>query len=282
MQRKALGKGLKALIPVVEEKREGILLEIPVEEVSPNRYQPRKMFNDARLDELVSSIKEKGIVQPIIVQKTDSGYELIAGERRWRAAQKAGMEKIPAIVKEVTSEGSFELALIENIQRENLNPMEEARAYQRLADEFHLIQEEIAKKVGKDRSSVANYLRLLRLPQEIQDSIANKELTMGHARALLSLDSAKEQIFLKERIIKRNMSVREIESFITRGKRVKKELPKKTVDIFKNRMEEELQKFLGTKVNIIKGRKRGKIEIIFYSDEDFERIIELIRGRQIL
>jgi len=279
MQRKALGKGLKALIPVVEEKREGILLEIPVEEVSPNRYQPRKMFNDARLDELVSSIKEKGIVQPIIVQKTDSGYELIAGERRWRAAQKAGMEKIPAIVKEVTSEGSLELALIENIQRENLNPMEEARAYQRLADEFHLIQEEIAKKVGKDRSSVANYLRLLRLPQEIQDSIANKELTMGHARALLSLDSAKEQIFLKERIIKRNMSVREIESFITRGKRVKKELPKKTVDIFENRMEEELQKFLGTKVNIIKGRKRGKIEIIFYSDEDFERIIELIRGR---
>src|SRR3972149_3802468 len=231
MQRKALGKGLKALIPVVEEKREGILLEIPVEEVSPNRYQPRKMFNDARLDELVSSIKEKGIVQPIIVQKTDSGYELIAGERRWRAAQKAGMEKIPAIVKEVTSEGSLELALIENIQRENLNPMEEARAYQRLADEFHLIQEEIAKKVGKDRSSVANYLRLLRLPQEIQDSIA------------------------------------------------KKELPKKTVDIFENRMEEELQKFLGTKVNIIKGRKRGKIEIIFYSDEDFERIIELIRGR---
>lgn len=278
MQRKALGKGLRALIPVVEEKREGIL-EIPVEEVKPNRYQPRKMFTDARLDELVSSIKEKGIIQPIIVQKTDSGYELIAGERRWRAAQKAGMEKIPAIVKEVTGEGSLELALIENIQRENLNPMEEARAYQRLADEFHLIQEEIAKKVGKDRSSVANYLRLLKLPQEIQDSIANKELTMGHARALLSLDSAKEQIFLKERIIKRNMSVREIESFITRGKRVKKELPKKTVDIFKNRMEEELQRFLGTKVNIIKGRKRGKIEIIFYSDEDFERIIELIRGR---
>lgn len=278
MQRKALGKGLKALIPFVEEKREGIL-EIPVEEVKPNRYQPRKMFTDARLDELVSSIKEKGIIQPIIVQKTDSGYELIAGERRWRAAQKAGMEKIPVIVKEVTGEGSLELALIENIQRENLNPMEEARAYQRLADEFHLIQEEIAKKVGKDRSSVANYLRLLKLPQEIQDSIANEELTMGHARALLSLDSAKEQIFLKERIIKRNMSVREIESFITRGKRVKKELPKKTVDIFKNRMEEELQRFLGTKVNIIKGRKRGKIEIIFYSDEDFERIIELIRGR---
>jgi ParB family chromosome partitioning protein len=278
MQRKALGKGLRALIPVVEEKREGIL-EIPVEEVKPNRYQPRKMFTDAKLDELVSSIKEKGIIQPIIVQKTGSGYELIAGERRWRAAQKAGMEKIPVIVKEVTGEGSLELALIENIQRENLNPMEEARAYQRLADEFHLIQEEIAKKVGKDRSSVANYLRLLKLPQEIQDSIANEELTMGHARALLSLDSAKEQIFLKERIIKRNMSVREIESFITRGKRVKKELPKKTVDIFKNRMEEELQKFLGTKVNIIKGRKRGKIEIIFYSDEDFERIIELIRGR---
>src|SRR3989338_6048194 len=176
MQRKALGKGLKALIPVVEEKREGILLEIPVEEVSPNRYQPRKMFNDARLDELVSSIKEKG---------------------RWRGAQKAEMEKIPAIVKEVTSEGSLELALIENIQRENLNPMEEARAYQRLADEFHLIQEEIAKKVGKDRSSVANYLRLLRLPQEIQDSIANKELTMGTQGRFCLLTQPKSKFSLK-------------------------------------------------------------------------------------
>src|SRR3989338_3690224 len=155
------------------------------------------MFNDARLDELVSSIKEKGIVKPIIVQKTDSGYELIAGERRWRAAQKAGMEKIPAIVKEVTSEGSLELALIENIQRENLNPMEEARAYQRLADEFHLIQEEIAKKVGKDRSSVANYLRLLRLPQEIQDSIANKELTMGTQGRFCLLTQPKSKFSLK-------------------------------------------------------------------------------------
>ncbi|MBI4378440.1 MAG: ParB/RepB/Spo0J family partition protein, partial [Nitrospinae bacterium] len=217
MQRRALGKGLKALIPDVDKSR-GEILEIPIEDVRPNRYQPRKMFNDNRLAELVDSIKEKGIVQPIIVQRIDDGYELIAGERRWRAAQKAGMDKIPALVRVVTGEESLELALIENIQRENLNPLEEARAYQRLANEFQLTQEEISKKVGKDRSSVANYLRLLKLPQEIQDSISNEELTMGHARAILSLPSVKEQIHLKDRIIKRGMSVREVESFINRNK----------------------------------------------------------------
>ncbi|MBI3600061.1 MAG: ParB/RepB/Spo0J family partition protein [Nitrospinae bacterium] len=277
MQRRALGKGLKALIPVAEEKQAGIL-EIPIEDVRPNRYQPRKTFDDSKLAELVSSIKEKGVVQPIIVQKLDSGYELIAGERRWRAAQKAGMDKIPALIKEVTNEESLELALIENIQRENLNSMEESRAYQRLADEFNLTQEEISKKVGKDRSSIANYLRLLKLPQEIQDSISNEELTMGHARALLSLNSAKEQISLKDMIIEKGMSVREIESIINRDRQSKREPAKRTIDIFKNRLGEELQRFFGTKVNIIKGRKRGKIEIVFYSDEDLERIVELIRG----
>lgn len=277
MQRRALGKGLKALIPVAEEKQTGIL-EIPIEDVRPNRYQPRKTFDDTKLADLISSIKKKGVVQPIIVQKVDSGYELIAGERRWRAAQKAGMNKIPALIKEVTNEESLELALIENIQRENLNPMEESRAYQRLADEFNLTQEEIAKRVGKDRSSIANYVRLLKLPQEIQDSISNEELTMGHARALLSLNSAKEQISLKDRIIKKGMSVREVESIINRERQTKGESAKKIVDIFKNRLEEELQRFLGTKVNIIKGRKRGKIEIVFYSDDDLERIIELIKG----
>ncbi len=260
MQRRALGKGLKALIPVTEEKQTGIL-EIPIEDVRPNRYQPRKTFDDTKLADLINSIKEKGVVQPIIVQKLDSGYELIAGERRWRAAQKAGMNKIPAIIKEVTNEESLELALIENIQRENLNPMEESRAYQRLADEFNLTQEEISKKVGKDRSSVANYLRLLKLPQEIQDSVSNEELTMGHARTLLSLNSAKEQISLKDRIIKKGMSVREIESIINRDRQSKKEPAKKTIDIFKNRLEEELQRFLGTKVNVIKGRKLSLIHI---------------------
>jgi ParB family chromosome partitioning protein len=277
MQRRALGKGLKALIPVVEEKQAGIL-EIPIEDVRPNRYQPRKIFDDTKLADLINSIKEKGVVQPIIVQRVDSGYELIAGERRWRAAQKAGMDKIPALIKEVTNEESLELALIENIQRENLNPIEESRAYQRLSDEFSLTQEEIAKKVGKERSSVANYLRLLKLPQEIQDSISNEELTMGHARALLSLNSAKEQISLKDMIIKKGMSVREIESIINRDRHPKREPAKKTIDIFKNRLEEELQRFFGTKVNVIKGRKRGKIEIVFYSDEDLERLVELIRG----
>ena len=277
MQRRALGKGLKALIPVTDEKVGGAF-EIAVEDVRPNRYQPRKIFDDLKLTELVNSIREKGVVQPIIVQKSDSGYELIAGERRWRAAQKAGLNKIPAIIKEVSSEESLELALIENIQRENLNPIEEARAYHRLSDEFHQTQEDIAKKVGKDRSSVANFLRLLKLPKEIQDSISNEELTMGHARALLSLDSAKEQIFLKNRIVKRKMSVREVESYVNRNKETKREGSKKKADIFKDRLEGELQRFFGTDVRIIKGRNRGKIEIIFYNDEDLERIIELIKG----
>ena len=277
MQRRALGKGLKALIPVTDEKVGGAF-EIAVEDVRPNRYQPRKIFNDLKLTELVNSIREKGVVQPIIVQKSDSGYELIAGERRWRAAQKAGLNKIPAIIREVSSEESLELALIENIQRENLNPIEEARAYQRLSDEFYQTQEDIAKKIGKDRSTVANFLRLLKLPKEIQDSISNEELTMGHARALLSLDSAKEQISLKDRIIKRKMSVREVESYVNRSREAKKESSKKKVDIFKDRLEGELQRFFGTEVNILKARNKGKIEIIFYTDEDLERIIELIKG----
>ncbi len=277
MQRRALGKGLKALIPVTDEKVGGAF-EIAVEDVRPNRYQPRKIFDDVKLTELVNSIREKGVVQPIIVQKSDSGYELIAGERRWRAAQKAGLNKIPAIIKEVSSEESLELALIENIQRENLNPIEEARAYHRLSDEFYQTQEDIAKKVGKDRSSVANFLRLLKLPKEIQDSISNEELTMGHARALLSLDSAKEQISLKDRIVKRKMSVREVESYVNRSREAKKESIKKRVDIFKDRLEGELQRFFGTDVKILKGRNKGKIEIIFYTDEDLERIIDLIKG----
>ena len=277
MQRRALGKGLKALIPVTDEKVGGAF-EIAVEDVRPNRYQPRKIFNDLKLTELVNSIREKGVVQPIIVQKSDSGYELIAGERRWRAAQKAGLNKIPAIIREVSSEESLELALIENIQRENLNPIEEARAYQRLSDEFYQTQEDIAKKIGKDRSTVANFLRLFKLPKEIQDSISNEELTMGHARALLSLDSAKEQLSLKDRIVKRKMSVREVESYVNRSRETKKESSKKRVDIFKDRLEGELQRFFGTEVRILKGRNKGKIEIIFYNDEDLERIIELIKG----
>jgi len=233
MQRRALGKGLKALIPVTDEKVGGAF-EIAVEDVRPNRYQPRKIFDDLKLTELVNSIREKGVVQPIIVQKSDSGYEL--------------------------------------------NPIEEARAYHRLSDEFYQTQEDIAKKVGKDRSSVANFLRLLKLPKEIQDSISNEELTMGHARALLSLDSAKEQISLKDRIIKRKMSVREVESYVNRSREAKKESSKKKVDIFKDRLEGELQRFFGTEVNILKARNKGKIEIIFYTDEDLERIIELIKG----
>ena len=277
MQRRALGKGLKALIPVTDEKSGGAF-EIAVEDVRPNRYQPRKIFDDLKLTELVNSIREKGVVQPIIVQKSDSGYELIAGERRWRAAQKAGLNKIPAIIREVSSEESLELALIENIQRENLNPIEEARAYQRLSDEFYQTQEDIAKKIGKDRSTVANFLRLFKLPKEIQDSISNEELTMGHARALLSLASAKEQLSLKDRIVKRKMSVREVESYINRSRETKKESSKKRVDMFKDRLEGELQRFFGTEVRILKGRNKGKIEIIFYNDEDLERIIELIKG----
>lgn len=216
-QRQALGRGLEALIPSAGTEERGIR-QIPLEAIRPSGHQPRKAFNDNRLQELAGSIRSHGVLAPIIVRQTDDGYELVAGERRFRAARMAGLTTIPAIIKEVSNSEVLELALIENIQREDLNPIEEAEVYRRLTEEFGLSQEEVARRVGRDRSSVANALRLLRLPARIQQDLAAGSLTAGHARALLALEAASEQLRLREQIVRRGLTVRAAESLVRRLK----------------------------------------------------------------
>ncbi|MFV1950379.1 MAG: ParB/RepB/Spo0J family partition protein [Nitrospinota bacterium] len=280
MQRKVLGRGLGALIPDSEEISDNNLTYIPVEKVHPNRYQPRKVFDEKKIGELACSIKEKGIIQPIIVQRKGNGYyELIAGERRWRAVQKAGLDKIPALIRDVSDSEAIELALTENIHREDLNPIEEALVYKQLIEEFHLTQEEVSKRVGKDRSSISNYLRILKLPRIVREDINNNLLSMGHARAILGIDSPKEQKELRDMILKKEMSVREVEAFIRNRKKKGQDKKEKPGDIFLLKGEEELQRHLGTKVRIKRGMKGGRIDISFYSDEDLERIVGLIGRR---
>jgi ParB family chromosome partitioning protein len=211
-----LGKGLGALIPDIEKEDRKNLFSCGIEEITPSRYQPRKGFDEGRLTELANSIKEKGIIEPLIVRKTDGGYELIVGERRWRAAQRAGLKEVPVIVRNVTTAEAMELALIENLQREDLNPLEEAEAYKRLMEEFHYTQEELAKRIGKDRATVANAVRLLKLPQEIAAHLADESISSGHARTLLGLNSPEEQKMACSRIIKRGLSVRETERLVKR------------------------------------------------------------------
>src|SRR5688572_4505188 len=214
-KRKALGKGLGALLPSVPTGgTEKTYMDLPIEDVVPIKYQPRTAFDEQSLNELGQSIKSDGVIQPVIVRRSGSGYELITGERRWRAAKRAGLKTIPAVVRDVSEFRTLEWALIENIQRQDLNPIEEATAYSSLIDDFHLTQEELAQRVGKDRSSVANYLRLLKLPAEVKDKIQRQELSMGHARALMSLEKAKDQIELANRIIAEQLNVRQVENLI--------------------------------------------------------------------
>jgi ParB family chromosome partitioning protein len=275
MPKRALGRGLEALIPLREE---GFEKEVPVKTISPNKYQPREQFNPEKLKELTASIKEKGIVQPILVRVKGRGYELIAGERRLRAARKLGLKKIPVVIKDVPDEEMLELSLIENIQREDLNPIEEARAYRRLIKEFGLTQSSLAKKVGKERPSIANTLRLLGLPGEIQLDVSRGTISSGHARALLGLGKAR-QAEVNKRIKRRGLSVREAEELVSRLKRKRPpSTPKKRVrkDAQILALEEELMKTLGTKVRITQRRGKGKIEIEYYSPEDLERILELL------
>ncbi len=300
MSKKVLGKGLAALIPEKRisppeteseilakpqkniQKAEGIAY-LKTSEINPNRYQPRKDFDINKLGELISSIKEKGVVQPILVRRTaGEKYELIAGERRLRAVESLGIKEIPAIVKEVGDLDSLELSLIENIQREDLNPIEEADAYQMLVDRFRFTQERIAEAVGKNRTSVANSLRLLELPQKIQEALKNGALSMGHGRALLGLEGTPARMEVCKKIISKGLSVREVEN-IVRARRLTRE--KKTLltparkDYHLMTIEEELQRILGTRVKIIKGKKRGKIEIEYYSDTDLERIINRLSNK---
>ena len=287
MTRIALGKGIKALIPdlpqevkseikVMEKEKRGVL-ELEVERIRPNPYQPRGSFNQEKLGELANSIKEKGVIQPIIVKKIEDGYELVAGERRLIAAKKLGLALIPAILTEnLSKEGSLELSIIENVQREDLNPIDQAKGYRRLIEEFRLSHEDMSKKVGKDRTTISNILRLLNLPEEVRNSLVSGELSEGHCRALLSLDTDAQRIELSKEIIKNGLSVRETEEKIYGKSRVKHRRLKRVYPQLQL-IEDKLKQHFGTSVKIAKGRKRGKILIEFYSDEDLNRILELLR-----
>jgi len=282
-KRPALGKGLGALIPDIEKEDRKNFLSCGIEEITPSRYQPRRGFDERRLSELADSIREKGIIEPLIVRKRETGYELIVGERRWRAAQRAGLKEVPVIVRDVTTAEAMELALIENLQREDLNSIEEAEAYKRLMEEFHYTQEELARRIGKDRATVANTVRLLKLPEEVKDSLADESISSGHARAFLTLDTAEEQRTACREVIKKGLSVRETERLV---KRLSLQESKGEMDVKLAReedphlgyLEETLKKFLGTQVRIPRKERKGKIEIEFYSEEDLERIIERIMG----
>jgi ParB family chromosome partitioning protein len=273
-KKKVLGRGLGALIDHVEGPKSKYQL-CPVGDVTPNISQPRKSFAPGTLKELADSIKEKGVIEPLIVRGNSGGFELIAGERRWRASKIAGLKEVPVIVVDATDEESLELAIVENIHREDLNPIEEAEAYRTLVG-FGLSQEEVARKVGKERATVSNYLRLLNLPPEVKEEIVKGNLTMGHARAILSLSGHAAQRELCKKVIKKGLSVRETERLCTRGSGASARSAKKTLHI--QPVEEELRKAFGTKVSVKQRNGRGKVEIEFYSSEERERIIELLRS----
>ncbi|MBI5641295.1 MAG: ParB/RepB/Spo0J family partition protein [Nitrospirae bacterium] len=268
----ALGKGLNALLP---EKGDEILY-LDIDRILPGKQQPRKVFNESGLKELSASIREKGVLQPIIVSRTgDGSFNLIAGERRWRAAALAGLKKIPALIKNVSSKDSLEIALIENIQRQDLNPIETAEAFNQLIKDYNLTQDEAADRVGKERATVTNYLRLLRLPDDIKTMMYNGSLSMGHARALLSLEEKSNQIAAARKIIRHGLSVREAELLAKKVSKPRKETQAKDPQI--SSLEERLIKQLGTKVRILhKNKKGGKIEIEYYSLEELDRLLDIL------
>jgi ParB family chromosome partitioning protein len=281
-KRPALGRGLSALIPEAPPAREGPV-ELDLDRLVPNRHQPRGHLDDPHLDDLARSITANGVIQPIIVRRNGDGYEIVAGERRWRAAQRAGLMRVPVVVRDIDDDHLLQVALIENIQREDLNPIEEAQAYRKLADDFHLGQDEIAASVGKDRSSVANYLRLLRLPEEVRAAVANGALTMGHARALLSLPDEAAQRSVGRDVIARDLSVRETEALVRTQisgpadvATAKEPAP---VDVHTRTAEDRLRFALGTRVRIVRKGKGGRIEIEFTSEDELQRLYEQLTER---
>jgi len=277
MKRKVLGRGLNALIPENLEELDGGIANIETHLISPNQHQPRTRMDEAALAELAASIRAHGVVQPIVVIRSGGGYQLVAGERRWRAAQMAGLKEIPAVVRDFSESQMLEIALIENIQREDLNPIEEARAYQKLMDHFGLLQEEVAKRVGKERSSIANALRLLRLPGLIQELIAERRLSPGHAKALLTLNAEELQLKAAEDILHQNLSVRQTEELARRLlERSPAPASAPPEDPNTEAAEGRLRRQLGTKVRIRRAGAGGRIEIDFYSEEDLHRIYSLI------
>ena len=282
-KRPALGKGIGALLSSAAQEGGKKYFLCPIEELKPHSQQPRKTFNDNKMAELVASIKEKGVIQPLVVRRQGENYQIIAGERRWRAAQKAGLDRVPVVIQDVSEDWALEIALIENIQREDLNPLEEAEAYRYLMESFDLLQEEVAKRVGKDRSTVTNALRLLRLPEEVKNDVAESRLTMGHARALLSLDQEEDILEASQEIIRKKLSVRETEKLIKKikslfGGKIVKHTKEKKIDPNILEVEESLRQNLGTPVKLVERGGSGKIEISYSSVEELERLIDIIAG----
>lgn len=278
MNKKGLGKGLGALISTDDDEKTGVL-EIRINDIEPNKGQPRKNFNDEKLTQLSESIKQHGIVQPIIVRKEDNVYKIVAGERRWRAARLAGIKTVPVVVREITNKQVMEIALIENIQREDLNPLEEAEAFEKLLSEFHMTQEELSNTIGKSRSAIANTIRLLGLSDIVKQFLISGEISSGHARALLAVEDKSEQDELCKEIIDRSLNVRQTESLIKSY--LKNDLKTNENKTESNdeqylKIEEELQNIFGTKVKLFSKNKKGKIMIEYYSSDELERIMELI------
>ena len=278
MKRKALGKGLRALIPEVDTPADGEKYrEIELEKIVPSGSQPRERIDQEKLISLVRSIKNRGILQPILVRLKEGKYQLIAGERRFRAAIQAGFEKIPAVVREIPDDQLLEVALVENVQRENLNPIEEADAYQKLMKKFEYTQDEIADKVGKDRSSISNYLRLLSLPETVKTHLSEGRLTVGHAKALLGAEDPFQQEYLAKVTINRQLSVREIEQLVAKKEVKKTVTPLPTEeDIFTKEAEKKLKQYLGARISIKLLKKGGKLEIYFATEEDLQQLYEMI------
>jgi len=282
-KRQVLGRGLDALIPDVEtsDLDPTAFFQCDIDTIRPNPYQPRRRFAREELTGLAASIKEKGVIQALVVRPTSEGYELIVGERRWRSARMAGLKQVPVVVKDVSSEEMLELALIENIQREDLNPLEKAEAYYRLMKEFGLTQEKVARRVGQDRSTVANFLRLRKLPKEIQADIVNNTLTMGHARALMGAETSAQQRAAWRRIISQSLSVRAAEALVKKMKAQKKKAskskPVSSSDVYLEKVADDLTRHLGTKVSIVRRGKRGRLEIEFYGNDDLDRLISLLQ-----
>ncbi|HEV2800994.1 MAG TPA: ParB/RepB/Spo0J family partition protein [Pyrinomonadaceae bacterium] len=290
MTRRVLGRGLSALLSETPTTANEELREVDIDLIEPNNVQPRTRFDETQLDELAQSIKTNGVVQPILVRKTDGGrYQIVAGERRWRAAQRAGLQRIPSVIRDVPDDKMLELALIENIQRQELNAIEEAYAYKRLIETFNLTQETVAQRVGRDRTFVTNYLRLLRLPEDIQLLVEENKLSMGHARALLGIDDADKQREIARSVIERSLSVRDTERTVKRvvaggdsSPSAISTAPEKAIDANTRAAESKLRRRLGTQVHILPNQSGdgGKIEVQYYNDADLQRVYELIMGTQ--
>ena len=277
-KRPALGKGIGALLNSAAQEGGKKYFSCPIEELKPHANQPRKTFADDKMAELVASIKEKGVIQPLVVRQQDDYYQIIAGERRWRAAQKAGLDRVPVVIQDVSEDWALEIALIENIQREDLNPLEEAEAYRYLMDSFDLLQEDVAKRVGKNRSTVANAIRLLRLPDKVKSDLAENKMSMGHARALLALELEEDMLEASEEIIRKKLSVRETEKLIKKIKNFEKIKPKKInepVDPNQIALINSLQQKLGTQVKLLPKGKGGRLEISYHDQDGLNRLIEL-------